>query len=130
MNKVEMDEYLKSIDGLRSNWGKYERTIYDSGFFEVDSGWYMLIKDLINDLIKLGWDKNVIQVKEKFGGLRFYIDEGSDEIYKRIRQSENDSYTICEICGQTGKIRNDIGWVLTLCDNHHQGKLIERNGRV
>ena len=127
MIKEEMDDYLKSIGGLRSDWGKYERTIDDSRYFGVREGWFQIIKDLIDDLIKMGWDKNVIQVKEKFGGLRFYIDKGSDEIYKRIAQSEKDSYETCEKCGNKGELRKDTGWYLTLCEEHHILKLQKHN---
>ena len=118
-----MDDYLKSIGGLRSDWGKYERTIDDSIYFGVGEGWYQIIKDLIDDLIKMGWDKNVVQVKEKFGGLRFYIDKGSDEIYRRIAQAEKDSYETCEKCGNKGELRKDTGWYFTLCEEHHILKL-------
>ena len=127
MIKEEMDDYLKSIGGLRSDWGKYERTIDDSRYFGVREGWFQIIKDLIDDLIKMGWDKNVIQVKEKFGGLRFYIDKGSDEIYKRITQAEKDSYETCEKCGNKGELRKDTGWYLTLCEEHHILKLQKHN---
>lgn len=122
MTKEEMDDYLKSIDGLRNAWGVYERKIDNTNFFSVNYGWYPIIKDLIDDLIKLGWDKNVVQVKEKFGGLRFYIDEGSDEMFKLILEAEKKSYKTCELCGEKGQLRTDIGWYLTLCDEHYNLK--------
>lgn len=122
MTEQEMNDYLKSIGGLRNAWGVYERTIDNCKFFSVNSGWYPIIKDLINDLIGMGWDKNLIQCKEKFGGLRFYIDEGSDEIHKRIMDAEINSYRTCETCGKEGEIRRDIGWHLTLCDEHYKLK--------
>ena len=123
MTHEEMTDYLKSIGGLRHAWGKHERIIDNPKFFGVGSGWYPIIKDLIDGLIKLGWDKNVIQVKEKFGGLRFYIDEGSDEMYKLIVGAEKKSYETCQVCGNSGELRKDIGWYLTLCDEHHILKL-------
>lgn len=123
MDKEQMNDYLKSIGGLKTSWGKFERTINESTFFDVDEGWYPIIKELIDGLIKLGWNKNIVQVKEKFGGLRFYIDEGSDEMYKLISDTENQSYETCEVCGNEGKLRTDIGWYLTLCDEHYTLKL-------
>jgi hypothetical protein len=122
MNKVQMDEYLVSIGGLENGFYSDRPPIKNANFFDVDEGWYELIKDLIDDLIKLGWNKQVCQVKEKFGGVRFYINEGSDEIFKRIGNAENDSYKICEKCGEQGQFRNDIGWYLTLCDEHYKEK--------
>ena len=64
-----MNELLESIGGLKNGYYTNREPIKDSRFFDVDSGWYLLIKDLIEDLIKLGWDKQVCQVKEKFCGL-------------------------------------------------------------
>jgi hypothetical protein len=74
----------------------------------------------------LGWNKEVIQVKEKFGGLRFYINEGTDEIHQRIGQAELESMKTCEITGKLGKIRTDIGWHRTLCDEEYE-RIISKN---
>jgi hypothetical protein len=119
MKEKEMNEFLESIGGLKSGYYTDRPPITKCGFFGVDSGWYPLIKELIEDLIKLGWDKQTCQVKEKFGGLRFYINEGSNEIYERIVKAEKDSYEICEVTGKDGKLRNDIGWYRTLCDEEY-----------
>ena len=120
----ELTEYLISIDGLIN--GYYGNKITDSNFFEVSPGWNLLIKNLIQDLIILGWDKEVIQVKEKFGGLRFYINEGTSEIHQRIAKAELESMKICEVTGKPGKLRNDIGWYRTLCDEEYN-KIISKN---
>lgn len=129
MNKEEMDDFLNSIGGLENGFYPDRPKIVESYFFSVDIGWLQLIKDLITDLIALGWDKQVCQVKEKFGGLRFYINSGSDEIFKRISEAENQSYETCEVCGEKGEIRNDIGWYTTLCDEHYTQKKNKKNGR-
>lgn len=120
MTEEEMNDFLISIDGLENGWRSEKSLIKDCGFFEVDNGWLKLIKELIEDLIKLGWDKQVTQVKEKFGGLRFYINEGSDEIFNRITEAENKSYEICEVTGESGTLRTDIGWYRTLCDVEYE----------
>jgi hypothetical protein len=119
MNREEMDEFLNSIGGLENGYYPDRPRIVNSHFFAVDDGWLSIIKNLIEDLIELGWDKQVCQVKEKFGGLRFYINGGSDEIFNRISKAENESYETCEVCGEKGELRNDIGWYLTLCDEHY-----------
>lgn len=118
-SKEKIDSYLESIGGLENGWRTDRPPIKDAHFFDCHDGWYPLIQKLIEDLIQLGWDKKVTQVKEKFGGLRFYINEGSDEIHTRITEAEIESYTICEMCGAPGEIRRDIGWYRTLCDSHH-----------
>lgn len=85
----------------------------------VGVGWHKIIEDLVNDLDKLGWDGNIDQVKEKFGGLRFYISNGSDEIFHRIGQSEIQCAVTCEVCGKAGTIQNNgKGWLKCLCINH------------
>ena len=122
MTNEEMNEFLVSIGGLENGFYTDRPPIVDCNFFAVDKGWYPLIKSLIEDLIALGWDKQVCQVKEKFGGLRFYINAGSDEVCNRITKAERDSYNICEMCGKKGEIRMDLGWHLTLCDNHYSEK--------
>jgi hypothetical protein len=122
MTKEEMNRFLESIGGLENGWRREEQPITDSGFFSVGYGWYPIVKDLITDLIELGWNKQVVQVKEKFGGLRFYINEGSKEIYDKISDAEKLSYETCEICGEKGEPRKDMGWITTLCDEHYNTK--------
>jgi hypothetical protein len=120
MTKEEMNDFLESIGGLENGFYSDRPSIKHCEVFDVDSGWYPIIKDLIEDLIKLGWDKQICQVKEKFGGLRFYINTGSDEIFKRIHLAENQSYEICETCGEKGDMRTDLGWYSTLCNKHYE----------
>ena len=120
MNKEEMDKFLESIGGLENGYYSDRPPIKGSGFFSVGVGWYPLIKDLISDLIELGWDKQTCQVKEKFGGLRFYINGASDGVHKRIGVAEDLSYKTCETCGEKGELRTNIGWHTTLCDKHYE----------
>lgn len=120
MTDKEMNEFLESIGGLENGYYTNREPIKDSRFFDVNSGWYPIIKELIEDLIKLGWDKQTCQVKEKFGGLRFYINSASDEVHKRISEAENLSYETCETCGEKGELRTNIGWHSTLCDKHYE----------
>jgi hypothetical protein len=124
MTRNEMDQFLESIGGLNNGFFTDRPPITDSLFFVVGEGWFPLIKSLIEDLIALGWNKQVCQVKEKFGGLRFYINNGSDEIFDRIRKAEDDSLNICEKTGKPGYLRNDNGWLVTLCDEEYE-KLIK-----
>jgi len=82
----------------------------------VGPGWHDIIERLIPDLLALGWTGEVSQVKEKFGGLRWYCDsDGASGIYDRISQAEDESFKTCEYCGAPGKPR-DLSWIKTLCD--------------
>jgi hypothetical protein len=120
MTNEQMNEFLVSIGGLENGFYSDRQPITDCNFFDVNNGWFELIKELIEDLITLGWDKQTCQVKEKFGGLRFYINGGTDEIFNRITEAERKSYEICEETGKPGKLRTDIGWHRTLCDEEYE----------
>ena len=58
-----------------------------------------------------------VQIKEKFGGLRFYVHAATDKHYNYISFAESMSYRTCEECGAPGKTYTD-GWHKTLCDIH------------
>jgi hypothetical protein len=62
--------------------------------------------------------RTVAQIKEKFGGLRFYYDGGDDVINGMVRMAEAWAGHTCEECGAPGTSR-DGGWIKTLCDTHH-----------
>ena len=61
----------------------------------------------------------ITQVKEKFGGLRFYVSDATDEVHNYIEFAESMSFRVCEMCGAPGEPRSD-GWTKTLCDRHHR----------
>jgi hypothetical protein len=56
------------------------------------------------------------QVKEKFGGLRFYMTTGSEEMFDLIDKAEEESLRTCEVCGKTGSLRSLGGWYMTRCN--------------
>ena len=64
---------------------------------------------------KLVEDFKIVQIKEKFGGLRFYIDGGDNEIHAWISFAESMSYEICEECGTNQNVGNTSGWIRTIC---------------
>ncbi len=82
--------------------------------FYFGKGWIPLVEHLINDLFLLGWGGQLAQVKEKFGGLRFYADGLTPEMEKLINDAEKKSLRICEECGLEGRRMSD-GWFKTLC---------------
>lgn len=97
--------------------------------FECGDGWFDLI-DKLCESIQNYIDNNpntkcpqvvVDQVKEKFGGLRFYYTGGNDKIHGMVWFAESMSYRICETCGSPGKPRRS-GWIRTLCDKHSENK--------
>lgn len=58
-----------------------------------------------------------VQVKEKFGGLRFYYYGGDEYIQGLVSMAEFMSEQICDVCGNKGTLRQG-GWWATRCDEH------------
>ena len=118
----------------------------------VNAGWHPVVMRLCAGIDALLSDQEaeffqVMQVKEKFGGLRFYGSLGEAErismdtsspdgkrerlefltveaepdtlarIHTLIREAEVEAARTCEDCGQPGKLRRG-GWSATLCDGH------------
>lgn len=82
---------------------------------ECGPGWESLYKPLFEAVEAEGG--SVFQVKEKFGGLRFYAGGISEELQKKIQLAEIESYNICDVCGKPGKLRGK-GWMMTRCEEH------------
>ena len=91
----------------------------------VGPGWASLI-DAIYD--RLPEDAHILQVKEKWGGLRFYV-SGTTELLDFIDEMEAMSLKTCEVCGQPGKPREG-GWIRTLCDEHSKAAIRENIVRI
>jgi hypothetical protein len=123
MTREEFDKYLESIGGLQRTYRVDKGPIVDSRYLGVGDGWLPLIKEMIDELLAAGWDKRLHQSKEKFGGLRFYIDSPNDGLHHIIAKYERKSYDICEKCGKEGQLRKG-GWMKTLCDEHSEGREI------
>ena len=86
--------------------------------FECGDGWFDLLCKLSEKLSKDHPEVEAVQVKEKYGGLRFYINNGSDKAYDLIDEAAAESYGTCENCGTKQNVtQNEVGWILTLCDN-------------
>lgn len=83
----------------------------------VYPGWENLICSMLEDLFQLGWDGRLLQIKEKFGALRVYLDKSNDVLNARVLQAESESYKSCRDCGEPGKLRSE-GWLKVVCDQH------------
>lgn len=85
--------------------------------FACGDGWYDLIYKLCADLIPLvSKETYVRQIKSKFGTLRFYINQGTEQIFRLIDAAELKSATVCEYCGANAKQVVNGLWVSTVCD--------------
>jgi hypothetical protein len=130
---IDYETFAKSME---SKYPKMFQGRY--GGFAVGAGWYPILETLCANIqshidwrVKQGQDiaqVEVNQIKEKFGGLRFYYSGGDDEISGMVRMAEAWADIACEECGAAGKRRSG-GWIRTLCDHHeaeHQARLKER----
>ncbi len=97
-------------------------TWFDIQGFEHGDGWFDILWRLCMDLRPLVDELEgessqsfaVVRVREERGGLRVYVNDGTDAIYERIQAAEEESYQVCEICGEPGS-RWQNGWIRTRC---------------
>lgn len=98
---------------------------------ECGDGWYDILDTLcesiqryVDSAIEMGelrkeneknYQVEAVQIKEKFGGLRFYTSGNDDIVEGMIHLAEIWALKTCEYCGKPGKMRDD-GWLVTLCD--------------
>jgi hypothetical protein len=58
-----------------------------------------------------------VQVKEKFGTLRFYTNRSDEYIDGAISMAGQMSSVTCETCGKPGELQGG-GWLYTACEEH------------
>ena len=136
LNEIKYNEFSKSMEERFPKMlnGKY-------GGFAVGAGWWPIIESLCSNIQNyIDWKQEqkekynrgegctqvvVEQIKEKFGGLRFYYQGGDEQIHGMVRMAEAWASYSCEECGAPGSRRHG-GWVRTLCDFHVAEREAER----
>jgi hypothetical protein len=123
---LEYQEYDAFVKQLEETYPAMFSGPY--GGIAVDTGWWPIIASLCAGIQHhLDWKNRqslvvpqvtVAQIKEKFGGLRFYYDGGDDVINGMVRMAEAWASQTCEECGAPGTSRGG-GWIKTLCNTHH-----------
>ena len=119
--KSRLNFVLKHSSDLKKNLLKTYSPWFDELFYgiETDDGWIPLLNELCKKLKNLNFNGKVTQVKEKFGGLRFYVSSATNEQDEIINIYEKLSYSVCERCGRNGHLRKN-GWFRTLCNEHEK----------
>lgn len=82
----------------------------------VGRGWHELVLRVYNAREAMGLPVGIILVKEKWGILRIYAEYLVKELEDTIIQVGRESETICEMCGNSGRIRKSNDRYKTLCD--------------
>ena len=125
--REDLDKQLcaKYPDIFKDRHGDMRETAMCWGF--PGDGWYNIIDSLCATIknreynLKLHKKEYVpvvaTQVKEKYGGLRFYYNGGDDYIEGAVSMAEYMSEMTCEKCGKPGKVRGR-SWMYTACDEH------------
>jgi hypothetical protein len=123
------NQEFKEYENFSKQMGEKFPKMYGQkyGGFAVGKGWRPIIEKLskhiqghidFKEKQGLPIDQVIVQqVKEKFGGLRFYYDGGDDYIRGLVSISESWAGASCEVCGNLGH-RTQGGWIKTLCDAH------------
>lgn len=83
----------------------------------VGPGWWPLLRCVFLALKSSGWDGQAAQIKEKFGGLRIYIDGLAPQYDAIVDAAESVSASVCECCGRSGQRRSSSGWLKTRCED-------------
>ena len=119
-------ELLKKIEKLKKKIvPEYRKTI------DVDEGWYQLVVDCDKELTGADPDYRIYQVKEKFGGLRYYTRPSNlddKDTLKRIAdiiaKYEDIASKTCSATGGPGVLMKSIGgWRKTLNPEYAANKL-------
>ena len=97
------------------------------GGIAVGEGWWPIIESLCANIQgHIKWKNKdaevvpqvvVMQIKEKFGGLRFYYDGGDEQIRGMVYMAESWASRTCEICGVPAT-KQTTGWIKNVCDEH------------
>jgi len=137
--KPELDELLcqRYPKIFANRHGDPKKTLMCWGF-ECGDGWFNIINQLCANIQHhVDWAQEqkekygrgegcsqvvAVQIKEKFGTLRFYTDGGNDQTYGMTRMAESMSAVTCEECGAPGT-RRGRSWIYTACDAHAREEL-------
>lgn len=123
MNKELQDKLYERFPALyRQHTLDMRQTCMCWGF-DVDDGWFdliwMLSLALEDESKQTGAVIEAVQVKEKFGGLRFYTGPCTDRGYTLINLAERMADMTCEVCGKHGRTTSKpSGWLKTVCKAH------------
>jgi len=113
------EEIMLKYDGyFRLYWDRESNMKYG---FQCADGWAELIEVLmleIHDYITMNNLKpfQFLQVKEKFGALRIYVDTEDFRVLDLINKTEALSTKVCEYCGMLENVgMTTSGWMHAIC---------------
>lgn len=125
-----MNELQLQIEALKN---KFLPNYYKS--VDVDEGWYQIVVDCDNLLTEIDPNYQIAQIKQKFGGLRYYFqpsDVNNGELYVKMNAVvlayEKIASITCEATGKPGVLmKSKGGWVKTLDPEYAKTTLFFRD---
>lgn len=110
-NETEIERKIAHIESLMDKEMR--------GYIECDHGWDELIIKCHEELIALDPNYVPVQIKQKFGGLRYYFDTQTDErtrlkMYETTGRYEALSLKTCEVTGEAGVLMKQGGTYFTV----------------
>lgn len=105
-------------------------------YYECGNGWEPLIlevKELVDkynsNLPNNKEPLEFIQIKEKWGGLRIYLNYYPNNFADMLEGIEERSWSICEYCGTDKNVTKERthGWVMSLCPSCRKKELERHN---
>lgn len=123
-----MEDYEITIATYEELQREHPSLIRKGFGFECDRGWVGILDRFfsgLDELLPIGVDFQLRQVKEKFAGLRIYYQVDSDipaEMEEKIHRlgslATARSCHTCETCGRPGRVWQRGGFYVTSCDRH------------
>lgn len=94
-------------------------------YIAIDEGWYKLVLDCHNEIVRIDPEYRIFQIKEKFGVLRYYFELSESywqtpkdqriDLTPVIARYEAISRVTCEATGRPGVLmQSPNGWFKTL----------------
>ena len=150
MNHIEIENTKDPLDILEEKYPIVFKNMLNDSYNEIPAGWFNIVDKLCNDLTPLieeelknncpedGYPLTILQIKEKFGGLRFYFQtHGKNEVFHKsvqrlVDMAEDESYNVCCTTGKPGKLCRKGGYYQTMSEDVRlaQGFKIVGNGNT
>ncbi len=102
------------MDSTKKHPELYERC-YD---FSPPPGWVDIV-DRLSDKLAKDPAVRIVQVKEKYAGLRVYLEDVDQRADDLVRAAEAQAAEVCQECGYGPvKVVSRGGWLRRLCQRH------------
>ena len=128
MDQIFSDRLITAFPQLYRTWQerKMQEVWHTRQDFECGNGWFELLWQLSTHLeavlVALPEGERAAyaptNVKEKLGGLRFYLTTYTPEMERAISRAEGQSIQTCEECGKPGARHQKDGIIRTRCAEH------------